>query len=288
MVVTINPHTGQAEVFVSKLVVEDVQDPMIEMTLTQAHQVNPTAKLGDYVEVAEFPENFGRIAAQTAKQVITQRIREAERDTVYAEYEGRAGEIINGVVRNVDARSHNVTIGLGKAEALLPRSEQIPGEHYRFSQRVRAYIEEVARDAHGPAITVSRTHPDLLKRLLEMEVPEIANGMVEVKAHCARAWLSLQGGGGGVADWRGPGGLVRGHARRAHPEYRQRAGRRKDRCGGVVGQRARVYRQFAQPGQGCAGAAQRAWTRRPSSLCLIGRCRWPSAKRGRMLASPPS
>jgi N utilization substance protein A len=181
VVVTINPHTGQAEVFVSKQVVEEVQDPMVEMTLAKAQQVNPAAKLGDFVEVEEFPENFGRIAAQTAKQVITQRIREAERDTVYAEYEGRAGEIINGVVRNVDARSHNVIIGLGKAEALLPRSEQIPGEHYRFGQRVRAYIEEVARDAHGPAITVSRTHPDLLKRLLEMEVPEIANGVVEVK-----------------------------------------------------------------------------------------------------------
>jgi len=181
VVVTINPHTGQAEVFVSKQVVEDVEDPMVEIGLAQAQQISSTAKLGDFIEVEEHPENFGRIAAQTAKQVITQRIREAERDTVYAEYEGRAGEIVNGVVRNVDARSHNVIIGLGKAEALLPRSEQIPGEHYRFGQRVRAYIDEVVRDAHGPSITVSRTHPDLLKRLLEMEVPEIANGVVEVK-----------------------------------------------------------------------------------------------------------
>lgn len=113
--------------------------------------------------------------------MITQRIKEAERDTVYAEFEGRVGEIINGVVRNVDARTHNVTISLGKAEAVLPRTEQIPGEHYRFGQRVRAYVDDVSRDARGPQITVSRTHPDLLKRLLELEVPEIANGIVEVK-----------------------------------------------------------------------------------------------------------
>jgi len=179
--VKIDPHTGQAQVFVIKQVVDEVIEPMIEIGVDAARALQPNVKLGDLIEVEEHPENFGRIAAQTAKQVITQRIKEAERDTVYAEYEGRAGEIINGLVRNVDARTHNVTIGLGKAEALLPRSEQIPGEHYRFGQRVRAYIEEVSRDVRGPQITVSRTHPDLLKRLLELEVPEIANGIVEVK-----------------------------------------------------------------------------------------------------------
>ncbi|MEN6480043.1 MAG: transcription termination factor NusA [Anaerolineales bacterium] len=181
VVVKLDPHTGQAQVFVAKQVVDQVQDPMIEIDLPSAQALRPGIKLGEFVEVEEHPENFGRIAAQTAKQVITQRIREAERDTVYAEYEGRAGEIINGVVHNVDARTGNVTISLGKAEAILPHSEQLPGEHYRFGQRVRAYIEDVARDARGPQITVSRTHPDLLKRLLELEVPEIANGVVEVK-----------------------------------------------------------------------------------------------------------
>ncbi|MGI6376005.1 MAG: transcription termination factor NusA [Anaerolineae bacterium] len=181
VVVKIDSHTGAAQVYVAKQVVDQVLDPMVEIDLPAARALQPTAKLGDLVEVEEHPENFGRIAAQTAKQVITQRIKEAERDTVYAEFEGRVGEIINGVVRNVDARTHNVTISLGKAEAVLPRTEQIPGEHYRFGQRVRAYVDDVSRDARGPQITVSRTHPDLLKRLLELEVPEIANGIVEVK-----------------------------------------------------------------------------------------------------------
>jgi len=181
VVVKIDPHTGAAQVYVMKQVVDQVLDPMLEIELPAARALQPTAKVGDLVEVEEHPENFGRIAAQTAKQVITQRIKEAERDTVYAEFEGRVGEIINGVVRNVDARTHNVTISLGKAEAVLPRGEQIPGEHYRFNQRVRAYVDDVSRDARGPQITVSRTHPDLLKRLLELEVPEIANGIVEVK-----------------------------------------------------------------------------------------------------------
>ena len=127
------------------------------------------------------PRNFGRIAAQTAKQVITQRIREAERDSVFAEFAEREGELVNGTIRNVDARSGNVVVSLGKAEAILPRSEQIPREHYRFSQRIRVYIVSVERSVRGPQITVSRTHPDLLKRLLELEVPEIYNGTVEVK-----------------------------------------------------------------------------------------------------------
>jgi len=128
------------------------------------------------------PRNFGRIAAQTAKQVITQRIREAERDSVYHEYFERAGEIVNATVRNIDGRTGNAVLNLGKAEALLPRSEQIPSEHYRFGQRLRVYIVEVERSAKGPQIIVSRAHRDLLRRLLELEVPEIYNGTVEVKS----------------------------------------------------------------------------------------------------------
>ena len=111
-----------------------------------------------------------------------QRIREAERDSVYLEYVDRAGEILNGVVRNIDARSGNVTLSLGKAEATLPRSEQIPGEHYRLNQRLRVYLAEVERTGHGPQITASRTNRGLLRRLFEMEVPEIFSGTVEVKA----------------------------------------------------------------------------------------------------------
>jgi len=180
--VTIDPRTGQARVFVKKTVVAAVQDERVEISLAEAKTYKPDAQLGDILDIEIKPRNFGRIAAQTAKQVIMQRIREAERDSVYLEYADRVGEILNGVVRNIDARSGNVTLSLGKAEATLPKSEQIPGENYRLNQRLKVYLAEVERTGHGPQITVSRTHRGLLRRLLEMEVPEIFNGTVEVKA----------------------------------------------------------------------------------------------------------
>lgn len=182
VVVTIDPHTGQARVLVQRLVVELMEDEQTQISLDEARKTKPTAVVGDLIEFELTPKNFGRIAAQTAKQVIMQKIREAERDSVYLEYQDRAGEIVNGVVRNIDARTQNVTISLGKAEAMLDYVEQIPGEHYRFNQRLRVYVVEVERGGHGPQITVSRTHKGLLRRLLEMEVPEIFNGVVEIKS----------------------------------------------------------------------------------------------------------
>jgi N utilization substance protein A len=179
--VTLDPRSGQAQVYVKKVVVEQIEDESNEISPDDARLVLASAKVGDFVDIEVKPRNFGRIAAQTAKQVITQRIREAERDSVFAEFAEREGELVNGTIRNVDARSGNVVVSLGKAEAILPRSEQIPREHYRFSQRIRVYIVSVERSVRGPQITVSRTHPDLLKRLLELEVPEIYNGTVEVK-----------------------------------------------------------------------------------------------------------
>ena len=180
--VSIDPHSGQARVSVKKLVADTVDDPRVQIPLAEARTYDRDAKIGDFVDVEVKPRNFGRIAAQTAKQVIAQRIREAERDSVYLEYADRVGEIVNCVVRNVDSRSHNVILSLGKAEAILPRPEQIPREYYRFGQRLRVYILDVERTGHGPQITVSRAHRDLLRRLLELEVPEIYNGTVEVKA----------------------------------------------------------------------------------------------------------
>lgn len=180
--VKIDPRTGQAHVFVKKVVVERVEDERKEISLAEARTYKPNAALNDIIDIEIKPRNFGRIAAQTAKQVIMQRIRDAERDSVYLEYADRAGEIVNGIVRNIDANTGNVTLSLGKAEALLPKSEQIPGEHYRFNQRLRVYIAEVERSGHGPQITASRTHRGLLRRLLEMEVPEIFSGTVEIKA----------------------------------------------------------------------------------------------------------
>ncbi len=180
--VNLDPRTGQARVFVKQMVVEQVQDERTEISLANARAVKADAGLGDFVDVELKPKNFGRIAAQTAKQVIMQRIREAERDSIYQEYADRAGEIVNGTVRNIDARTGNVTLSLGKAEALLPKVEQIPGEHYRFNQRLRVYVVEVESSGHGPQISVSRTHRGLLRRLLELEVPEIFAGTVEIKS----------------------------------------------------------------------------------------------------------
>jgi len=181
--VTVDRHTGQARVSIKMAVVETVEDDRIEISLAEARQkYKPDASIGDLIDIEKKPRNFGRIAAQTAKQVIMQRIREAERDSVYLEYADREGEIVNGVVRSIDRRSQSVRLGLGKAEALLPRSEQMPREGYRFNQRVRVYVVQVERTPHGPQITVSRTHHGLLRRLLELEVPEVLNGIVEIKA----------------------------------------------------------------------------------------------------------
>lgn len=181
--VTLDRRTGQARVSIKKVAVETVGDERLEISLVEARQEHkPDAKVGDFVDIEVKPRNFGRIAAQTAKQVIMQRIREAERDSVYLEYADREGEIVNGVVRSIDRRSRSVRLSLGKAEALLPRNEQIPGEDYRFNQRLRVYVVQVARTGHGPQITVSRSHHGLLRRLLELEVPEVLNGIVEIKA----------------------------------------------------------------------------------------------------------
>jgi N utilization substance protein A len=181
--VILDRRTGQARVSIKKVAVETVGDERLEISLVEARQEHkPDAKVGDFVDIEVKPRNFGRIAAQTAKQVIMQRIREAERDSVYLEYADREGEIVNGVVRSIDRRSRSVRLSLGKAEALLPRNEQIPGEDYRFNQRLRVYVVQVARTGHGPQITVSRSHHGLLRRLLELEVPEVLNGIVEIKA----------------------------------------------------------------------------------------------------------
>ncbi len=189
--VDLDEHTGAARVFVSRLVVEELENSETQMTLADARAIKPDAEVGETIIQELTPRNFGRIAAQTAKQVIMQRIREAEHDSVYQEYADRAGEIVNGVILEIDAHSRNVRVSLGKAEAILPRSEQIPGENYRYNQRIRAYIVEVERTGRGPQIILSRTHQGLLRRLLELEVPEIYSGVVEVKAIIREAgWRS--------------------------------------------------------------------------------------------------
>lgn len=175
--------SGEMRVFAGKEVVDDVMNPSTEVLLRDAQQVSPEAKLGDVVPVPSTPANFGRIAAQTAKQVILQRIREAERDTVYENFIHRVGEIVNAQVRSIDLSSGAVTVLLGdKHESLLPREEQIPNERLRRGDYIRLYVVDVHKSNRGPVIKLSRTHRNLLRRLMEQEIPEVRDGTVEIKA----------------------------------------------------------------------------------------------------------
>lgn len=178
--VDINLANGSMLVYSRKDVVEEVSDSRLEISLEDAQAINPHYALGDVVEEEVTPRNFGRIAAQTAKQVVTQRVREAERWLIYEEYVDREDDIVNGIVERLDAR--NIYVGLGKVEAVLPVNEQIPTETYRPHDRIKVYITKVERTTRGPQVFVSRTHPGLLRRLFEMEVPEIFEGIVEIKS----------------------------------------------------------------------------------------------------------
>ena len=177
----IDPETGKVTIYAEKEVVEDVQDERTEVTLEDARKVNPEAELGDMVIVESTPSNFGRVAAQTARQVIQQRIREAEREAQYNYYVKQVGEIVNGIVQAVNPQG--VTLGLEmKAEGLMPRSQMIPRERFRVHDRVRALLLEIRTGNRGPQIILSRAHRDFLRRLLENEVPEIYHGLVELRS----------------------------------------------------------------------------------------------------------
>lgn len=178
--IEIDANTGKIRIFAPKRVVETVNDPVHEISVQEARTIDPRAIVGDIVRIERQPTNFGRIAAQTAKQVILQRIRDFERETIYKEFVDRVGEVLTGTVQRVDSRA--VILSFGKAEAVLPAREQIPGERYRPGQRLKVYLVEVTKDAKGPQLLVSRTHPNLIKRLLELEVPEVASGAVEIMA----------------------------------------------------------------------------------------------------------
>jgi N utilization substance protein A len=174
-----NPQTGTLELTIAKTVVAELQDPKSEIALEQARAYDLEAKVGDVLPIPLEVEGFGRIAAQTAKQVIIQKVREAERDIIYNEYKGREGELINGMIQRFE--KGDIIIDLGKTEALLPRKEQSTRETFQRGERVRAYILEVRKGTSGPQIIASRTHPGLVERLFEMEVPEIYEGIIEIK-----------------------------------------------------------------------------------------------------------
>ena len=177
----IDPDTGKVMVFAEKEVVEDVQEPKTEVLLDEARKVNPEAQLGDMVIVETTPADFGRVAAQTARQVIQQRIREAERSNQMQYFERQVGEIVSGIVQATNAQA--TTIGLDmKAEGVLPGNQRIPGERFKVHDRVRAVVLEVKDGSRGPQIVLSRAHRNFLRRLLENEVPEIYHGVVEIRA----------------------------------------------------------------------------------------------------------
>ena len=177
----IDPETGEVTVFAEKEVVDSVQDDRTEVSLTNAQTIDPNAELGGMVVVESTPKNFGRVAAQTARQVIQQRIREAERDSQMKYYAKQVGEIVSGVVQAVTPQQ--VTLGLDmKAEGVLPRNQQINGEHFRVHDRVQSLLLEVKQTPRGPQIVLSRSHRNFLRCLLENEVPEIYHGLVEIRS----------------------------------------------------------------------------------------------------------
>ena len=178
--VDLNKENGEIHVFALRTVVDGPTQEFGEISLDDARAIDERYELDDIVEVEVTPRNFGRIAAQNAKQVVVQRIREAERGMVYERFSGREQDIVTGIVQRVEAG--NVYIDLGKVEAVLTAKEQIPGESYQYHERMKTYIVEVKRTNKGPQIMVSRTHPGLLKRLFELEVPEIQDGIVEIKS----------------------------------------------------------------------------------------------------------
>ena len=181
-VINMDPETGVFEVYLRKTVVEDVEEPGKEILLEKAREIDPTATAGDTVSVHLNTKEFGRIAAQTARNIIRQGIREVERGQLFEEYSSRQHDIVTATVIKTDPKKGNVTLEIGKSEAILPKSEQVPGEEFPDNSRVKVYVVDVVNGEKGPRIMISRTHPGLVKRLFEMEVPEIFDGTIEVKS----------------------------------------------------------------------------------------------------------
>lgn len=160
---------------------EDAKDPALEISLEDARKINKEAKLGETVEVEIVPRDFGRIAAQTAKQVIIQKLREAEREIIFTEFNDRKGEIVSGIIQKAD--KNIVVMDLGRLEGIMPSKEQIPTEKYRVNDKIKGYVMDVEKGAKGvPQVIVSRSHPDFVRKLLELEIPEIYEGVIEIKS----------------------------------------------------------------------------------------------------------
>lgn len=178
--VELDEEAGTMKVYARKVVVDELENELEEITLEEAREINMALEVDDVVEIEVTPKDFGRIAAQAAKQVVTQRVREAERSVIFSEYEDREEDVMTGIIQRVD--SNFVYVDLGKIEAKLAEQEQISTESYDVHSRIKVYVTKVENTSKGPQILISRAHPGLLKRLFEMEVPEIYDGTVEVKS----------------------------------------------------------------------------------------------------------
>ncbi len=178
--VDIDRENGDMSVYAEKEIVVEVEDDELEITLEKALEIDPTYKVGDICQIPIKPKNFGRIAAQKAKQVVVQKIREAEREVLFGQYISKEKEVVTGIVQRYV--KNNVVVNLGKVDAMMTEKEQVPGETYATNERVKVYVVEVKDSTKGPKIYVSRTHPELIKRLFEQEVPEVHDGTVEIKS----------------------------------------------------------------------------------------------------------
>lgn len=178
--VNINRETGDIDVFMRKDIVEKVEDGLIEVSIEEAREIDPKYQVGDALEKQVTPRDFGRIAAQTAKQVVVQRIREAERGLIFNDYSNRQSEIVTGIIQRIS--NDTVFINMGKTEGILAATEQVPGEKYIVNSRIKVFIMDVKKTTKGPQVYLSRSHPGLVKRLFELEVPEIQDGIVEIKS----------------------------------------------------------------------------------------------------------
>ncbi len=179
--IVMDKETGEIHIYAQKEVVEGVEDNNIQITLDMAKKIEKKAKLGDIVNIEIMPKDFGRIAAQTAKQQVLQKIREAERDLIFDEYNERKGEIVTGIIQKADKGA--VILDLGKLEGIMPLKEQIPTENYHVNDKIKAYVLNVGKGLKGvPQALITRSHPDFVKKLFELEIPEIYEGIIEVKA----------------------------------------------------------------------------------------------------------
>ncbi|CCJ33531.1 MULTISPECIES: transcription termination factor NusA [Caloramator] len=184
--VVINRENGDIHVYAQKKVVDDVKNSLLEISLEDAKNINPIYKLDDIVDIEVTPKDFGRVAAQTAKQSVIQKIKEAEREILYKEFVEKENDLITGMVqrkeKTKEGNKYNVIVEIGRWETVLPPSEQMPNDAYNQGDRLKFYITEVRKTGKGPDVVISRTHPGLVKRLFELEVPEIFNGVVEIKS----------------------------------------------------------------------------------------------------------